>query len=47
VVFGLAAEAVAQPDRVGFSAAEPVRISCLPVGGSMPSKIRTWNRSPR
>jgi hypothetical protein len=23
-------------------AAEPVRISCLPVAGSMPLKIRTW-----
>jgi len=48
VVFDLAAEAVAQHDRVGFSAAEPVRISCLPAAaGSMPPKIRTWNRSPR
>jgi len=47
VVFDLAAEAVAQPDRVGFSAAEPVRIICLPVGGSMPPGFRTWNRSPR
>jgi hypothetical protein len=28
-------------------AAEPVRISGLPVAGSMPPKIRTPNRAPR
>ena len=28
-------------------AAEPVRMSCLPVDWSMPPKIRTWNRAPR
>ena len=28
-------------------AAEPVRMSCLPVAWSMPPKIRTWNRAPR
>ena len=27
--------------------ADPVRINCPPVAGSVPPKIRTWNRLPR
>jgi hypothetical protein len=47
VLGGLLAEAVAQAIASTSVAAEPVRISCLPVAGSMPPKIRTWYWFPR
>jgi hypothetical protein len=42
VLGDLFAEAIAQGDRVGLGSRRAGEMSCLPVAGSMPPKIRTW-----